>query len=457
MNALPGRFYRLVLRDHPGVSCDETGIALAGVPLVWKSQSDESATFDMRSAEGIGEVLSLAYGDQPPEVVGMAWRGLKRAASQLEAGNHPAAALEALMIGLPQVSPSRLPKLLGLSTLGKGGDSWQDEPRVPAGQTGGGQWTSGGAGAGEVGSDRPIKEPAEAPGHHDVDDGVYHPATDRPTLLQVGGPEDAEEGFRHGIGGNEPPYDIATLQDLIPGINNQPGVIIPLAPIDSFLGIGAVAGEANLAATTGVYLKLSQEIRAIDPTWRPHELQSLSEMSWEARNEAIRGLRIQRAVAIYRVKGDIRPLQLETLAVLQREVDKAYEEAEQEYNEGKLKSYFSKSEAIGNRVDRLVREKLQLTFNVNGIPFGRGLNLTINNRDPVSAENSYTIPDARLGNVSFDWTMSPKSLSSAQVRGFFRADSAPDFVVIIRPSQVGGPNSTYIITRPAGPIRKGDP
>jgi hypothetical protein len=48
---------------------------------------------------------------------------------------------------------------------------------------------------------------------------------------------------------------------------------------------------------------------------------------------------------------------------------------------------------------------------------------------------------------NYDWTLSPKTISSAQIRGFFRADSQPRAVIIIRPSQLGG-DSTYLIPRP---------
>jgi hypothetical protein len=58
------------------------------------------------------------------------------------------------------------------------------------------------------------------------------------------------------------------------------------------------------------------------------------------------------------------------------------------------------------------------------------------------------IQDSRVRDLSFDWTLFPKTISTAQIRGFFRADSQPRAVVIIRPSQLG-PDSTYLIPRPA--------
>jgi hypothetical protein len=239
-----------------------------------------------------------------------------------------------------------------------------------------------------------------------------------------------------------------SLQDVFPGLKNEPGLAIPLAPIDGFLGISASADAANLAATEAEYRLLSAQIRSLEPNWSAHELEPLGSMSWQGRANAINNLRMERAVAYYTARGDIRPLQVETLSFLQQAVDTAYDEAETKYSAGDLTSRLSRGEAIGNFVDRQVRNQLRQLFNVNGISFGSGGNITINNRDVSTDEQSYRIPDARLGNVSFDWSLVLKTISSPQIRGFFLADSKPDAVVIVRPSQLGR-DSTYLIPRPA--------
>ena len=135
---------------------------------------------------------------------------------------------------------------------------------------------------------------------------------------------------------------------------------------------------------------------------------------------------------------------------MQNAVDDAYEEAVSEADAGRLQPRLSRAEAIGNRVDSEVRQNLKNIFDTYGIPYGPSEDVTVNNRDYETSESgqSYRIPDARLGDVSFDWTLSPKTISSPQIRGFFRADSQPRAVVIIRPSQLGG-DSTYLIPRPA--------
>src|SRR5215472_12694359 len=82
-------------------------------------------------------------------------------------------------------------------------------------------------------------------------------------------------------------------------------------------------------------------------------------------------------------------------------------------------------------------------------PMGRGGDITINNRDYETTDSGsqYRVPDARLGDVAFDWTLSLKTIGSAQIRGFFRADSQPRAVIIIRPSALGSVR-TYLLPRP---------
>ncbi|HEX4183995.1 MAG TPA: hypothetical protein VHY34_12130 [Caulobacteraceae bacterium] len=135
---------------------------------------------------------------------------------------------------------------------------------------------------------------------------------------------------------------------------------------------------------------------------------------------------------------------------LQNAVDRAYEEGVTKYNTGRLKTRLSREEAIGNEVDAVVRRELRELFIEYQIRYGAGENIRINNRDYSTSEdgNSYKIPDARVGNASFDWTLTLKTISSAQIRGFFSADARPEAVVIVRPSQLGQ-NSTYLIPRPS--------
>jgi hypothetical protein len=71
-----------------------------------------------------------------------------------------------------------------------------------------------------------------------------------------------------------------------------------------------------------VYNRLFDEIRAIDPTYRHDMVAPLASMDWQGRANTINDLLRARAAAYYRLLGNIRPLQIETLRFLQAQVDR---------------------------------------------------------------------------------------------------------------------------------------
>ena len=81
------------------------------------------------------------------------------------------------------------------------------------------------------------------------------------------------------------------------------------------------------------------------------------------------------------------------------------------------------------------------------IPYGPGADILVNNRDYEANGQDYRVPDARVGDISYDWTLWQKTIGSAQIRGFFRAESRPRGVIIIRPTQLGT-GGAYLIPRP---------
>jgi hypothetical protein len=400
----------------------------------------------------LGRILSAAYGPQPQDVILRIHCGLSRAAKAIEAGDLCLAGIETVLLGLPDPSPQALAKL---AELEKGGTAWQDEPRVPAGRPDGGQWTTveGAGGAPTV----PAK-PAAAVSPHvsaprpeppvPLDDGVYRPGVDDPRVILTGGAEEEAEPRRS----NGPPDDYTRLEDVFPGLSDAPGLAIPLAPIDGFLGVSAAADEADLDGALGQYWGLVHQIKQVDPTFADEELlprDGIDGLTRQGRTNLINHLLMERAAAYYRVRGDVGFLQVETLRFLQNAVDAVYPEAVAAADAGRLQPRLSREEAIGNQVDFRVRQALRQLFDEYGIPYGPRANLTINNRDYETSETDilYRIPDARLGDVDFEWTLSQKTVSSPQIRGFFRADSRPRAVIIIRPSQLDGA-STYLIPRP---------
>ena len=274
MHLTTARSIRLVARGGSGLACDNDGVALGAVSLVEVSPVvAQTGRWRVRPIEELGEILLQAYGVESGELVQRCHRALTRVAAQFEAGDLALAALEAVLIGLPDLTSQALAKLAGIADAEKAGTAWQDQPRVPAGQTGGGQWTSdGGAAAPAQLDDRAAQSGEQGPAtastggaKPQLDDGVYRPGENSPVLMHTGGGADEEP--REGVGGNRPPGDPMTLEDIFPALKDNPVVAVPLAPIVGLLGISASADAANLAATMLEYNRLVAQIRSVDPKW----------------------------------------------------------------------------------------------------------------------------------------------------------------------------------------------
>jgi hypothetical protein len=152
------RSYRLGPRGGPSLACDEDGVALGSVTLVSVTlDAGGNRRCDVRRPDQITRLLNLAYGPHPEAVAERLQRGLRRVATALEEGDLAGAGIEAVMLRLPDVDAEGLSKLAAFADLEKGGTSWQDEPRVPAGQPEGGQWTAGGEAAGSPSGRRPSR------------------------------------------------------------------------------------------------------------------------------------------------------------------------------------------------------------------------------------------------------------------------------------------------------------
>jgi hypothetical protein len=88
--------------------------------------------------------------------------------------------------------------------LAKWGDSWRNQPRVPAGNPDGGEWTSEDGGLANAPAARPDGAEPRLP----LSDGVYRPETDKPQVTLTGG------GDEESRSANEPPPEVRTLESI---------------------------------------------------------------------------------------------------------------------------------------------------------------------------------------------------------------------------------------------------
>jgi hypothetical protein len=295
--------------------------------------------------------------------------------------------------------------------------NWRLQPRAPKGTAEGGQWIDG----------------------HTFTKPAAEPKPRRPSSPKT-------RGGRPPVNHNRPGPD--SLREVFPGIANAPASAI-LAPVDALFGISGPARDANEEAVRLVRDHLILEIQQLRPDYRFQSIQPGGmPASIAGRSRMLDGLRLERAVAQYQVRGNIDPLQVETLRFMQRQVDAAYDRAVHLYNAGQLSARLSRNEAIGNYIDSAVRRDLRSLYATLGVSISRGQPVQVNLRARNASDLTYTIPDARVGSVIFDATLSNKSSRSPQIRRFFQSDFGPTAVIIVRPSRLGG-TYTYLIMPPS--------
>jgi len=230
-----------------------------------------------------------------------------------------------------------------------------------------------------------------------------------------------------------------TLEQAFPGLQNSPaGAIIAVA--DDILGLSGPANEIKAELLQDQVRQLTAQIKTIDPKWHYDEIVPVDGLgsrilTLQGLNGKVNDLRLQRAAAVARGKGDYGPLQVETLRIIQQRADSAYDDAVALLKAGRLTPRLSNREAVGNYIDREVRRDLRARFNQLGVDSSGKGPVRVNRRedDNSGTDLTYRRPDARVKQVAFDVTLARKTLGTPQVRGFFNTDFQPSRVVIIRP------------------------
>lgn len=221
--------------------------------------------------------------------------------------------------------------------------------------------------------------------------------------------------------------DAMTLEQTFPGLQTAPGGAI-LVVADNFFDLMGPANAAQVALLDGWSRKVMSEIKAVDPAWRYDRLGPVN--SVQGRTKELSYLRFQRAAVLLKVKGATGPLQVETLRFVQQRADDSYEQGLALLEAGRLTPRLSDREALGNYVDARVRRALRIRYNQHDIDSAGKGPVRVNRRenDSSGTDLTYRRPDARVGDVAFDFTLTRKTLATAQVRGFFNTDFRPSRV-----------------------------
>lgn len=130
-----GHWYRLASCGAAGLSCDTDGVALGPVPLV---AAGPGRRYIVRPEGEAARALALAYGAVAPERLARCMAGLGSVAKALDRNDGARAAIVAVQMRFPAITPEGMAKLAAASDLHKYNP---DQPRVPAGNSDGGQWT----------------------------------------------------------------------------------------------------------------------------------------------------------------------------------------------------------------------------------------------------------------------------------------------------------------------------
>lgn len=150
-----------------------------------------------------------------------------------------------------------------------------------------------------------------------------------------------------------------TLEQTFPGLRQAPGGAI-IAVADGFFNFTGPATEAQIALVENWTTQVKAEIKAIDPRWR--QAPQAPTATLQGKINQLNDLKFERAAILFRIRGEVSSLQVETLRFMQDRTDRAYEQGLHFLKTKRLPIKISERLSLGNYIDARVRSDLRARF-----------------------------------------------------------------------------------------------
>jgi hypothetical protein len=136
--------------------------------------------------------------------------------------------------------------------------------------------------------------------------------------------------------------DPMTLEQVFPGLRNAPGGAL-IAAADHFFNFTGPAQEMTAEWTARQVVHLVGQIKAINPKYNFQAIATPT--TFQGQMNQLNFLRLDRAKAFMQVKGELRPMQIEVLRLMQMSADRAYDRGLKLLRAGRLPIRLSEQEA----------------------------------------------------------------------------------------------------------------
>lgn len=173
-----------------------------------------------------------------------------------------------------------------------------------------------------------------------------------------------------------------TLEQVFPGLEgSRAGSIV--AVTGNLLDLGGPSHVTQITIIGNHADSIANQIKAADARWHFDAIGPNTRV--QGRANRLSDLRWQRAAVFLRVKGDARPVPVETLRLVQSQTDRSYERSRALLARAQPEPRLWDQEALGNYLDARVRTELREPFNRLDIDRAGAAPVRVDHRENISS------------------------------------------------------------------------